>query len=257
MSPAGLKPSSGHVPAARRRPAPPFIDSHIHLFPGSEVDSLRWCVPGNALRAQHSVADYLSALDHHAPSQPAANVRGYVFVETDRKSSLSPDGWEECFREMDWLRRVGSTAPRSGDQLLEGHSAEQAHLMLAIVAWAPVPAGPELLEHYISTALERAGPVGQKVRGWRYLVQAEPDGTMSAEGFVASLRRLGERGEVFDLALDFHRRGGAQLGEALSMLGRVYEGVRKGERVRVVISECSFFYIYFFTLLERSRCAPV
>lgn len=42
----------------------PIIDSHIHLYPASELASLAWCPIGHPLREQHSVDEYKAAAEN-------------------------------------------------------------------------------------------------------------------------------------------------------------------------------------------------
>ncbi len=81
-----------------------------------------------------------------------------------------------------------------------------------------------------------AKAVWKKVRGIRYLVQDKPAGTMLDEAFIASLKLLGRRGLVFDLGVDQHRRGRAQLDEAVDMIDRAHEGVPDDDKVVFIIS---------------------
>ena len=206
----------------------PVIDSHIHLYPESELDSLAWCGSGNPLRGQYSIEEYLEA------TGSPANLHGFVFIETDRKSHLNSDeGWEEPLAEVDWLKRIAHGHPRPG----EGHAPEHAKLCLAIVPWAPVPLGAEAMCRYVERVKARAGSVSERITGFRYLVQDKPRSTMLQPGFIEGLRWLGEQGYVFDLGVD-HRSGGLwQLDEAVEMVLRAHEGVPEDKKVAIVISE--------------------
>ncbi|KAG7133407.1 L-rhamnono-gamma-lactonase like protein [Verticillium longisporum] len=139
----------------------PIIDSHIHLYPSSEVDSLAWATPENPIAAQRSVDEYRAATGN--PS----NLKGFIFLETDRKHDLASgaadgSGWEGPLAEVAWLRRIVEGTPREG----EGHSAADASLCLGIVPWAPLPSGPEVLDRYLDRVQEVAGPVAwPKIRG--------------------------------------------------------------------------------------------
>src|SRR5271163_267661 len=89
----------------------PIIDSHIHLFPKSELDTLAWCEPSNPLYAQHSLEEYESATG----SPPS--FKGFIFLETDRKHDLKLGaedgrGWEMPLMEVDWLKRIALGEPR-------------------------------------------------------------------------------------------------------------------------------------------------
>lgn len=215
----------------------PIIDSHIHLFPSSELDTLAWAKPEGPLYKQHSIAEYraATAAQHDLLS-------GFVFLETDRKndeSDPSPEGgWKHPLAEVSWLARIAGGRPRPG----EGHEDKDASLCLGIVPWAPLPAGPEALERYIAAvreACDRDGGEGvwTKVKGFRYLLQDKPAGTMLEPKFIESLKLLGRKGFVFDVGVDQHRRGRAQLEEVVAMVERAHDGVADGEKVTFILSE--------------------
>lgn len=232
----------------------PIIDSHIHLFPSSEIDTLAWADPSSPLYKQHSVAEYRAAI--------AANhdlVSGFIFLETDRKTtdlSTSADasptaGWEEVLKEVSFLSRIASGRARDG----EGHEAKDKDLCLGIVPWAPLPAGPEVLGRYIDAVRETCARDGDeatwgKVKGFRYLLQDKPARTMLAPPFIEALRLLGREGLVFDVGVDLHRRGRAQLEEVVEMVDRAHEGVPEGEKVTFILS--MFVVVSFLFLLLES-----
>ena len=210
----------------------PIIDSHIHLYPASELPTLAWCSPDSPLAGQRSVEEYRAA----AAGSPAT-LRGFVFLETDRKNDeAAPDpatGWKYPLMEVEWLRRIATGQPRDG----EGHAAEDAALCLGIVPWAPMPAGAETLEKYIAAVRETAGPAWDKVKGFRYLVQDKPNGVMLKDPFIESLKLLGRQGLVFDTGVDQHRRGRIQLEECVEMIDRAHEDVPEEHKVKFIISE--------------------
>ncbi len=204
-----------------------LVDSHIHLYPSSEIGTLAWCKDGHPLNGQYSVDEYLSALEH------APKFRGFVFIETDRKSHLNSDeGWEQPLRELDWISRVAAGIPRLG----EGHNPEHAQHCLAIVLWAPIPLGSEALCRYAEKVKTRAGSYKDLVKGFRYLVQDKPKGTMTQPNFIDSLRWLGKHGYTFDLGVDQRSSGDWQLDEAVEMIRKAHEGVLEEKKVTVIIS---------------------
>ena len=204
-----------------------IIDSHIHLYPQSEVEALAWCKDEHPLRGQYSVEEYLAA------SGSSPRYRGFVFVETDRKSHLnSGEGWEHPLGEVDWISRVAAGTPKPG----EGHTPEHAQLCLAIIPWAPIPPGSELLCRYVEQAKARAGPGSKIIKGFRYLVQDKPRGTMTQPDFIESLRWLGEHDYTFDLGVDQRSGGNWQLEEALEMIRNAHDGVPEEKKVIVVFS---------------------
>lgn len=228
----------------------PIIDSHIHLFAASHLHSISWHSPSNPLGSQHSVAEYKQAVSP-IPLSPSTNeptyLKGFVFLETDRKSSLSPDGdgWTHALDELSFLARIAAGTPIEG----EGHTPADRDLCLGIVPWAPVPAGAQALEDYVARARERIpeDEVWRKVKGVRYLVQDKPAGTMLGGSFVEGVKWLGKQGMIFDLGVDARSGGLWQLEEAVQLLQRVYE---QGSTVKIIISTLSFlaciysFYVY-------------
>lgn len=211
----------------------PIIDSHIHLYPEAELDTLSWYKPGEPLGKQHSVEDYKAAT-------AGSNVKGFIFVETDRKNDIEAgakdgSGWEHPLAEVDWLRRIVAGEPREG----EGHEAADAGLCVAYIPWAPMPSGAAVLERYIEKAREVAGESWAKVRGFRYLLQDKPSGTALTDSFIESLQLLGRKKLVFDLGVDQHRRGRAQLEEVVEMIDRAHDGVAEEDKVVFIISTFS------------------
>ncbi|KAI1112291.1 hypothetical protein F5Y14DRAFT_422200 [Nemania sp. NC0429] len=207
----------------------PIIDSHIHLYPESEISTLAWCGPDSPLAKQQSVDEYKAA---SASSPP----RGFIFVETDRKNDLEEGlkdggGWESPLVEVSWLERIVTGQPRPG----EGHSEADASLCAAYIPWAPIPSGPAAVEKYIELARTRAGESWPKVKGFRYLVQDKPHGTMLQDDFIESLKLLGRKGFVFEVGADQNRRGRKQLEEVVEMIDRAHEGVPDDEKVTFIL----------------------
>ncbi|KAH7262069.1 hypothetical protein BKA59DRAFT_11921 [Fusarium tricinctum] len=209
----------------------PIIDSHIHLYPASETDSLSWYTSDNPLAGQHSLEEYREA------TSSTPSLLGFVFVETDRKNDLETgaadgSGWEQPLAEVSWLKRIALGQPREG----EGHTPEDAKLCLGIVPWAPLPSGPEVLERYLDLVKEEAGDAWPKIKGFRYLLQDKPHGTMLDEKFIEGVKLLGRRGFSFDVGIDQHRRGKKQLDEVIEFVDRVHDGVPEEERVTLVLN---------------------
>ncbi|PBP19876.1 amidohydrolase [Diplocarpon rosae] len=206
-----------------------IIDSHIHLYPASEVAQLSWCSATHPLYGQKSLDEYVEA------AGPPAALEGFIFLETDRKHDLTLGaedgrGWAMPLAEVDWVRRISLGTPREG----EGHTEEQKKLCRAIIPWAPVPSGGEVLARYVQEVERHAGESFAKIKGFRYLVQDKPRGTMLTPHFIDGLRWLGRAGYVFDLGVDQRRGGRWQLEEAVLMIERAHEGVPEAEKVTVI-----------------------
>ncbi|CEJ94672.1 Putative Amidohydrolase family protein [[Torrubiella] hemipterigena] len=209
----------------------PIIDSHIHLYPQDEVDNLAWCTPDHPLYGQRSIEQYKAA----AASAPS--LLGFIFVETDRKNDVAAgekdgSGWDGPLREVAWMKRLVTGEPKDG----QGHTAADAKLCLGMVPWAPIPSGPEILAKYIDKVKETAGDAWPKIKGFRYLLQDKPHGTMLEPAFIESLKLLGRRGLTFEVGIDQHRRGKKQLDEALEMIGRAHDDVPKDEQVTFILN---------------------
>lgn len=210
----------------------PIIDSHIHLYPASEVSTLAWCSPENPVAGQHSVSEY--ALDTSLPPQ----LEGFIFLETDRKHDLEAgirdaSGWEFPLMEVEWVKRIASGTPKPG----EGHTAEQKKYCLAIVPWAPLPSGAEAMERYARLVELHAGEAWGKVKGYRYLVQGKPKGTVLTQDFIDGLRWLGKNGFSFDHGIDHHRDGDWALDETVEMIARAHEEVPEAEKVTFILGK--------------------
>ncbi|KAJ5166701.1 uncharacterized protein N7482_005482 [Penicillium canariense] len=205
----------------------PIVDSHIHLFPASHLPTLAWYEPGSLLGSQHSVDEYRqasSAVSTKKDGTEPKYIRGFIFVETDRISSVvdgQPDGpgWSHALDEVSLLTRIAQGDPVPG----EGHNAIDSDLCLGIIPWAPVPGGPEALIPYMARVKERTKTeqVWHKVRGVRYLVQDKPAGVMLQPHFIEGLSWLGQQGFTFDLGVDARQGGLHQLREAVEMIHKL------------------------------------
>lgn len=169
-------------------------------------------------------------------------LRGFIFIETDRISSIeeSGNGWKHTLDEVALLARIIHGEPIDGDQ----HRHIDRPLCLGIVPWAPVPGGAVTLERYMCKVRETVGTddVWRKIRGVRYLVQDKPSGVMLQPDFVDGLKWLGRKQLTFDLGVDARQGGMWQLREAVEMMERVYEGVDKKDQVVIVISPSLFIH---------------
>ncbi|KAI0101999.1 amidohydrolase [Nemania sp. FL0031] len=208
----------------------PIIDAHVHLYPESEISNLAWCLPENPLAKQQSVEEYKAASISSPP-------RGFIFVEADRKNDLNAgvkdgSGWEGPLMEVAWLKRIITGQPKAN----EGHTVSDASLCAAYIPWAPLPSGSGAMEKYLELVEREAGESWPKVKGFRYLLQDKPGGTMLQDGFIESLKLLGRRGFVFELGVDQHRRGRTQLEEVVEMIDRAHEGVPEDEKVAFIIN---------------------
>ncbi|KAF9886047.1 hypothetical protein FE257_012103 [Aspergillus nanangensis] len=202
----------------------PIIDSHIHLFPESHLPTLAWHGPGNPLASQHSLDEYRIAAATALEATQPTYLRGFIFLETDRISSVEESGekgWNHALDEVSLLTRIISGEPITG----EGHHEGDRHLCLGVVPWAPVPGGAAALRKYMALVKERtkSEEIWKKIRGVRYLVQDKPSGVMLQPEFIDGLKWLGTQCLAFDLGVDARQGGVGQLREAVEMMRRLYE----------------------------------
>lgn len=206
----------------------PIIDSHIHLYARSHIPTLSWTAE---LPKDHPLNRQRSVEDYRLVSAKSANLLGFVFLETDRKSGLGSTDWDDALKEVDFLVRIATGHPVDG----EGHGTKDSSLVLGVVPWAPLPAGVPLLEEYVEqvqTRFSKAG-VPDLLKGFRYLVQSRPAGTMIQNEFIEGLNWLGGKGLTFDLGVDARSGGLHQLEEACSMMQQVYAS---GSNVKIIIN---------------------
>lgn len=195
----------------------PIIDSHIHLYANDHIKDLAWTgilTTDHVLNRQYSVAEYRAA----TKSQPS--LIGFVFIETDRKSDLSEDGWTHPLNELDFLKRIKAGTPRAE----EGHTSEDKFLLLGAIPWAPLPADQSLFTAYLKrTDGTETTAAKTLIKGFRYLIQDKPAGTQLTQIFIDNLLTLEREGlKTFDLGVDFHRNGAPQLQESIDMLTKFY-----------------------------------
>lgn len=164
----------------------PIIDSHIHLYAKTHIPTLSWTAD---LPADHPLNRQKSVEEYKAVSGRQSNLLGFVFLETDRKSGLGNTDWEDALKEVDFLVRIATGSPIEG----EGHAKEDSKLVLGVVPWAPLPAGTALLAEYVQKVQTRFLEAGvpDRLKGFRYLVQSRPAGTMLQTEFIEGLQWLG------------------------------------------------------------------
>jgi L-rhamnono-1,4-lactonase len=99
------------------------------------------------------------------------------------------------------------------------------------------PSGAEVLERYLKEVERHAEGSFKKIKGFRYLTQDKPRGTMLHHGFIEGLKWLGRKGYTFDVGVDQHRGGKWQLEEAVKMIEMAHEEVDEKYKVTFIISE--------------------
>lgn len=232
-----------------------IVDSHVHIFPESHLHTLTWHDPEHPLASQHSVDEYLGAVlsqSIYPENMGKTRLRGFIFVETDRISSVSKDepgkGWLNALDEISFVARIISGTPIEG----EGHRSSDNELCLGFVAWAPVPGGSPLLEDYFTLVHQRLETerLSDRLCGVRYLVQNQPLGVMLQPGFIDGVKWLGRQGLAFDLTVDARTRGLDQLQEALRMIQMVYEDVELKNQTVIVLGRSASMIKYTLYVLH-------
>ena len=101
-----------------------------------------------------------------------------------------------------------------------------------IVPWAPVHLGPVMLDKYLELLNAIGGVVLEPVtgmvnrqksmlKGFRYLIQDKPRGTMLKEEFIKGLRWIGKKGLIFEVGVDTRSTGLWQLEECVALLQKL------------------------------------
>jgi L-rhamnono-1,4-lactonase len=193
----------------------PIIDTHIHLFAQSHLPRLAWT---SDLPADHILNRGHTVDVYKAATSGVSNLVGFVFLETDRKSGLSENQWDDPLQEAAFLSRIVRGKPLPD----EGHEAVDSKLALGVVPWAPIPAGRDALAKYVSKIWDMyPGDYRDKVKGFRYLLQDKPRNVMLQENFIDGLVWLGEHNLSFDLGIDARSTGLFQLKEAIQMMEKL------------------------------------
>jgi len=208
-----------------------LLDSHIHLWAQSELDSLAWQTKDGPLYSQFSIDEY--ELTTQQGKRADDELVGFVFVEADRKFSMNPVNWTEPVNEFKYALAI------SRREKAEGCTIENSKLLRGFVSWGPIPLGYYGMSQYVNELRELCRSeeeLRRLLKGFRYLVQDKPLGTCLAEGFVEGVRWCGQNGFVFDLGVDFQHCRKPQLEEALELVRKTPEAIH-------ILSTCSHLLI--------------
>lgn len=206
-----------------------IIDSHIHLYAHAHISTLDWSgqLPElHPLKRQRSVNEY-----REAASDPCLS--GFIFVETDRKYDRQSSDWTHPLREISFFARIAN-----GQCVVdEGFTAQDKHLALAMIPWAPVFGGVQVLEQYVSS-VEKVCLTPQTfslIKGFRFLLQNQPKGTMSTPNFLQSMEWLYDHGYSFDLTIDCHSTGLWQIQESIDLMRNLEN---RGKLPTIILDHC-------------------
>lgn len=178
-----------------------YIDSHVHLFSKQDALKLAWMDKSNLLYGDHTLQQYSEEWGTQV------YLEGIVFVEVDRISSFSRDGWKEPIEEYKYLSSVKKTETKYS-QLLKG-----------FVLWAPI--GSPELNVYLQQLKAADEEYFGLVKGFRYLLQDKPSGSMLQESFINGLRLLCSHKYLFEIGINVRSAGLWQLTEAVEMVKKV------------------------------------
>ena len=223
---------------------PPIIDSHIHLFTRDHLPHLAWSTPENSLYEENSIPEYLSGI----PPSKLADFKGFVFIETDRRYAIPSDeaisgndtaalkkAWEWPLEEFEFVYGLSKTHPNG-------------KYILGIVPWAPMNLGASAVERFYELlGVEGEGGTEKKgmLKGFRYLVQDKPSGTIGEVKFLESMGWVWKRGFVVEIGVDTRSGGLWQLEEAVKAIQEVVKGSEGAEGVGAfVVSQFTYSYTH-------------
>lgn len=225
-----------------------IVDSHIHLWPASAANPSGhgWMNDGDPLTKQHVLSDYYRAAKQQdttgssAPSEPHCQVRGVVYIETDRRLE-EPNGrqlheWaRQPTEEISFLRSIVE-----GQQ----YGERDSQMLLGLVPWAPVSQGIQVFEDWLVHVEVTAGPkTWSRIKGFRFLLQGITDRQaferlVFSDDFISILKSFREKGRAFsfDIGVDAHSGGVWQLEAITKVIERVHAGVRDDDKVIFILS---------------------
>lgn len=185
------------------------FDSHIHILSLKNQAILKWH-GDHPLNKQCRLEEYLEQ-----SQDDRFEIVGIVAIEFDPVVEMSTlAGCLGGIEEYHYFSRVinGTLAEDEG-------SNDYKHLLKAVVPWAPIPNGPEFLSRYVDQ-MAPSNTFGF-IKGFRYLVQDKPLGTMLGSGFIESLKWLESHDYVFDWGIDLRSGGSWQFEESLEVFRQV------------------------------------
>lgn len=96
--------------------------------------------------------------------------------------------------------------------------SQECDLVRGIVPWAPMNLGIPAMERYWSLlALDRQDESGRRkmLKGFRYLIQDKPRGTITEPKFVAAMEWVWRKGLAVEIGIDVRSGGIEQLEEVV------------------------------------------
>lgn len=199
------------------------------------------------LAKQHVLSDYRRAAKQASDNDTSPEVRGVVYIETDRRlgeqdQTALTDWANQPTEEIKFLRSI-----------LEKHYDEQdPRMLLGLVPWAPMNHGVDVFEQWLRHAEQTAGPeTWTRVKGFRFLLQGITDrqafeDLVFSKDFISILKsfRGNGRNYSFDVAVDQHSGGVWQLEAFAKIIEHVHANVDENEKTVFIMSRsCCDFHI--------------
>ena len=229
----------------------PIIDAHIHLFTREHLPHLAWLTPENTLYEENSIPKYLSGI----PPFKLADFKGFVFIEADRRYTIPSD--EAISKNDTVVLRKAWEWPLEEFEFVYGLSQTEPHgkYVLGIVLWAPMNLGALAVERFYELlGVEEDGGAERKMllKGFRYLVQDKPSGTIGEVRFWESMGWVWKKGLVVEIGVDTRSGGLWQLEEAVKAIQEV---VKDSESVRGVGAFVFSQFTYSYTQGNNNTAA--
>lgn len=177
------------------------IDSHIHISSQKNQHYLKF-KEGHPLYKQNRLEEYFNE-----NKDDRLEIDGLVAIEFDPAVDID---------EFEYFARI----IRRELSLGEGTN-DYSDKLKAIIPQAPIPKGSEFLQEYVSRLKQNNQDIFKYVKGFRYLVQDKPKGTMTQDLFVDSLKWLDQNGFVFDWGIDLRNGGFWQFDETIKVFEQV------------------------------------
>lgn len=180
-----------------------IVDSHVHLI-ASGRPLWKWQEP-HPLSGDFRLAEYCN--EDENTERDRFSVEGLVWIEADSPYTLD-------------LGLDGVRTPIAECAFVVEESRSRPGYIKAMIPWAPIAWGTRLGE-YVDALQTAVGDDFARVKGFRFLLQDKPRGTMLAAEFVEGLQWVDARDYVFEWGIDMHNGGLWQFEESLQVFRQV------------------------------------
>lgn len=178
-----------------------IVDSHIHLIDDSLKHIWRREQP-DVLAGNHRLQEYTSSTDSRY------TVNGIIWIEALCSHTLDNgmEGMRNAIEECKYVLRY--------------NEGEKPGYVKAMIPLIPLPWGTRITD-YVEVLKEELGNQYSLVKGYRYLFQDKPPGTMLDPKVIEGLKWLDANGYVFDYGIDIHNGGIWQFEESVELFRQV------------------------------------